>query len=94
MATSVYHHPAQFIARRPAQTTLAHPVPSLLAGYLKARLASEREDRPLAASSRLAGVVVPPLPRIGLKALWLYANRRAVQSYPLIFTTLALAHPN
>jgi len=94
MASIAHQHLDRFIAQRPAQTTLAHPVPSLLAGHLKARLASERQDRPPAAPSRLAGVVAPPLPRIGLKALWLYANRRAVQSYPLIFTTLALAHPN
>jgi len=34
------------------------------------------------------------MPRVSGRALGLYLNRRAVNSFPLIWTTLALAHPN
>lgn len=73
-----------------ANAILADPHPSLLARYLESRVASEENPAP----PRLPGDTRPLLPAIGLAAVMLYAQRRAVDSYPLLYTTLALAHPN
>ena len=70
--------------------TLADPHPSLLARYLESRL--QAEERP--APPRLPGDTRPVLPNMSLNAMMLYAHRHAVNSYPLLYTTLALAHPN
>jgi len=81
-----YHH---------LQAALARPKPWLLAKLLMSRLASE--EQPLAPADTSPGgerSLRPSLPKIGRRALMLYVCRRAVDSYPLIFTTLALAHPN
>jgi len=81
--------------RRPASPQLVSPKPSDLAAFLTARLANERGDT--ACGELPPGVSVdnrPQLPRVGGQALGLYLRRRAVDSYPLIFTALALAHPN
>ena len=75
---------------------LAHPRSSLLAALLEARLAADRFGGPEPAPLP-AGVerdLRPRLPRVDRAALMLYATRKAVDSYPLLFTTLALAHPN
>jgi hypothetical protein len=83
-------HP-QTIAPGPlANATLADPHPSLLARLLESRVAAEERPAP----PRLPGDIRPLLPPIGLAAVMLYAQRRTVDSYPLIYTTLALAHPN
>ncbi len=69
--------------------------PDLLAGFLELRLAAEEgravPGRPPAGARR---ELFPRLPRAGHLALRLFLNRNKVQSYPLLFTTLALAHPN
>lgn len=79
----------------PLDPSLASPKPSLLARYLDARL--EAEEGPQPPVSLPAGVradLRPMLPPIGRACTMLFAHRRAVQSYPLLFTALALAHPN
>ncbi|MFH1058636.1 MAG: hypothetical protein V1797_08165 [Pseudomonadota bacterium] len=83
-------HP-EITSRAPfANATLADPHPSLLARFLESRVASEEKP----GLPRLPGDCRPLLPPVGLAAVMLYAQRRAVDSYPLIYTTLALAHPN
>lgn len=82
-------------ATPPQAADYVQPRASLLAGILEMRLATERgdivpEDLPLGVDHDLR----PELPRIGMAALNLYMNRGVVDSYPLIYTTLALAHPN
>lgn len=69
--------------------SLADPHPSLLARYLESRLKAEEQP----AASRLPGDTRPILPHMSL-AMMVYAHRQVVNSYPLIYTTLALAHPN
>ncbi len=77
------------------QAALARPKPWLLAKLLMSRLASEEQPPAPADTSRGGNRHLRPLlPKIGRRALMLYVCRRAVDSYPLIFTTLALAHPN
>jgi hypothetical protein len=67
-----------------------------LAALLEARLAAGRfgglEPAPLPPGVELD--LRPRLPRVDRAALMLYATRKAVDSYPLLFTTLAVAHPN
>ncbi|MCA1989516.1 MAG: hypothetical protein LDL07_10295 [Desulfarculus sp.] len=70
--------------------SLADPHPSLLARYLESRL--KAEERP--AAPRLPGDTRPILPHMSLTAMMVYAHRQVVNSYPLIYTTMALAHPN
>ena len=75
--------------------SLANPAPSLLARFIESRLESERSPAPLGRLPQ--GVrrdLRPALPRIGMAAVMLYAHRKAVESYPLLYATLALAHPN
>ena len=69
----------------------ANPRPSLLARLLESRLAAERGQAP--AVDQTHGPR-PHLPAVSGAAAVLYAQRRHVDSYPLLFTTLALAHPN
>jgi len=74
---------------------LANPRPSLVGKMLKARL--EAEKGVLAPAPLPEGInrdLRPRLPRVAGAALGIYLNHKAVNSYPLIFTTLALAHPN
>ncbi len=77
---------------RTMAATLASPAPSLLAALIKARVRGE--DHPAALPPGVDRDLRPTLPRVGGAALALYARRKAVDSYPLIFTCLALAHPN
>jgi hypothetical protein len=63
-----------------------------LARFIEYRLESERS--PARPAQGLGRDLRPVLPRIGMAAVMLFANRKAVQSYPLLYTTLALAHPN
>ncbi len=75
--------------------TVIQPQSSQLAQLIETRLAQEN-GAPCCAA--LPGGVDrnlrPKLPPIGQAALILYVYRRAVDSYPLIYTTLALANPN
>ncbi len=78
-----------------AGPALAQPTPSLLGAMISSRLKAD-QDGP-AGGPLPAGVYTdlrPVLPKVGLKALGLYINRRAVQSLALIYSALALAHPN
>ena len=86
----------QEAAPRPSHTSLlADPAPSLLADYLAARMAAENGEAPLAELREgLPWNLRPRLPRVGNGALKLFISHKVVDSYPLIFTTLALAHPN
>lgn len=82
-------------ATPPQAADYVQPRASLLAGMLEMRLAAERgdilpDDLPLGVDRDLR----PQLPRIGMAALNLYMNRSVVESYPLIYTFMALAHPN
>ena len=86
-----------FLETNPASHTalLADPAPSLLADYLAARMASENGGTPaLAAPGKTTYGTMPSLPRVQNGALKLYLEHKAVDSYPLLYTTLALAHPN
>lgn len=77
------------------QSSLVDPAPSLLARFIESRLAAERGPaRPARPAPGLGPDLRPRLPRIGMASVMLYANRKAVQSYPLLYTTLALANPN
>lgn len=74
---------------------LASPTPSLLAALIRSRVKSEHQvPTTVALPWGVARDHRPNLPRVGRAALSLYMGRRAVDSYPLIFTALALAHPN
>jgi hypothetical protein len=82
-------------ATPPQAADYVQPRASLLAGILEMRLAAERgdvlpDDLPLGVNRDLR----PQLPRIGMAALNVYLNRSVVESYPLIYTCMALAHPN
>lgn len=77
------------------QAALVSPKPWLLAKHLKSRL--DLEQNAPQSSTLPVGVerdLRPTLPRIGRRALMLYVCRQSVDSLPLLFTTLALAHPN
>ncbi len=77
------------------QPDLTQPAPSWLARFLECRLAAEQGQaacQPLPRGVHLD--LRPQLPKVATAALMLYAHRRQVDSYPLIFTTLALAYPN
>jgi hypothetical protein len=77
------------------QAALVDPAPSLLARLIEARLESEQlPPRPGLLPQGLRGDLRPRLPRIGMAAVMLFSQRKAVQSYPLLYATLALAHPN
>ena len=74
---------------------LVSPPPSLLANLLESRVAHERSQLPKAPLP--PGVrfdLRPNLPKIGTAAVMIYAHRQYVESFPLLFTVLALAHPN
>jgi hypothetical protein len=72
-----------------------HPQPSLLAAILECRLAVERGELVPGPPPPEAGADLRPrLPKIAGKSMAMYLGRRVVDSYPLIFTTLALASPN
>ncbi len=74
---------------------LANPRPSLVGKMLKARLQAEKgESSPAPLPRGISRDLRPRLPRVAGAALGIYLNHKAVDSYPLIFTTLALAHPN
>lgn len=75
--------------------TFASPRPALLAEVLEGR--AYQELNPEFPGPLPAGVdydLRPHLPNVGHNAFMLYAHRKVVDSYPLIYTTLALAHPN
>ncbi len=81
--------------RAPQRESLAAPSTTLLARLIESRL--ENENKPTPRGWLPKGVrrdLRPTLPNIGMAAVMLFSNRRAVQSYPLLYTTLALAHPN
>jgi hypothetical protein len=71
------------------------PNPSRLARFLESRLAAEQGQAPsLPLPQGVAADLRPPLPKISMAAVMLYAHRTKVDSFPLIYTTLALAYPN
>lgn len=77
------------------QAALAAPRPWLLAKHLKSRLDLEQNaPKPSALPAGVERDLRPDLPKIGQRALMLYVCRQSVDSLPLLFTTLALAHPN
>ena len=68
---------------------------SQLAQFIESRMAIENGAPCCAALPE--GVdrnLRPQLPAVGQAALMVYMQRKAVQSYPLIYTTLAVANPN
>ena len=74
---------------------LVSPRASLLARLLESRLANEQATAakaPLPAGVRYD--LRPTLPPISSAAVMLYVQRRYVESFPLLYSTLALAHPN
>ncbi len=74
---------------------LANPRPSLVGKILRARLQAEKGvEAPAPLPEGISRDLRPRLPRVAGSALGIYLNHQVVDSYPLIFTTLALAHPN
>ena len=91
----VAHLPPELAAAPRIAASLVDPAPSMLAELIQARVRSE--DNPGAQASLPAGVdrdLRPGLPKVGQAAIMLYAQRKLVDSFPLIYTTLALANPN
>jgi hypothetical protein len=74
---------------------LLNPEATLLASMLESRrdLDSKGEIRGALPPGVMRNLR-PPLPRIDIMALRLFTERKAVESFPLIYTTLAMAHPN
>jgi hypothetical protein len=74
---------------------LVQPRASLLAALLEARVENEEKGaKPGPLPPGVKHDLRPRLPKIGLKSILLFAQRKAVESYPMIYTTLAVAHPN
>lgn len=74
---------------------LARPKIEFLADMLTTRLANDSNPgRPMPLPSGVHRDLRPILPNASNLALGVYLNRKAVNSYPLLFTTLALANPN
>lgn len=74
---------------------MTRPAPSWLARFLESRLAAE--DGRVTSPPLPRGVhadLRPQLPKISMAAMMLYAHRRHVDSFPLLYTTLAVAYPN
>ena len=67
-------------------SSLAIPGQSVLNLYLQRRL--QQENNPHLPHGG------PVLPKASIAALWAYANRKVVNSYPLLYASLAMAHPN
>ncbi len=83
--------PASFAQTAPlsqaaAISTLALPSHALVRKHLQSRLQAE--------TSGGISQENPGLNRVSRAAMWIYSQRRHVDSYPLLYTTLALAHPN
>lgn len=71
------------------------PQASQLARFIQSRL--DQDNGVISNAELPKGVdrnLRPKLPPISQAALMLYTYRRAVESYPLIYTTLAVANPN
>ncbi|CAO0823748.1 hypothetical protein DFAR_3850056 [Desulfarculales bacterium] len=74
------------------QSDLTRPAPLWLASFLESRLAAEQGQG--ASGPMPLGVrcdLRPPLPKVATAAMLLYTHRSHVDSFPLIFTILALA---
>ncbi|MBI5524055.1 MAG: hypothetical protein HY910_15620 [Desulfarculus sp.] len=77
------------------QPDLVSPPASLLARLLESRLAHEQSAPAYAPlPTGVTADLRPALPKIATAAVMLYARRSHVDSFPLLFSTLALAHPN
>ena len=84
----------QILEQKPSHPLL-EPESTLLASFLESR--RNRDSAGYAQGPLPAGVnqdLRPPLPRIDRLALRLYSERSAVESFPLLYTMLALAQPN
>lgn len=79
---------------QPGQPAL-EPKASQLAQFIESRIA--RENGTTISAGLPQGVdrdLRPALPPVSHAALMLYTFRKYVDSYPLIYTSLALANPN
>lgn len=80
---------------QPCAAALVSPAPSMLAALIQSRVQAEQNPpAPAALPSGIDRDLRPHLPKVGQAAIMLYAQHKAVDSYPLIYTALALAHPN
>lgn len=87
--------PPELAAAPRIAASLVNPTPSMLAELIQARV--RFEENPGVKASLPVGVdrdLRPGLPKVGQAAIMLFAQRKLVDSFPLIYTTLALAHPN
>ena len=75
------------LSQAAAISSLALPTHSLIRRHLQSRLQAEISGSAPANNN-------PGLNRVGRSAMWIFSQRRHVDSYPLLYTTLALAHPN
>lgn len=86
--------PYEISQETPAQS-LARPNAVFLAETLEARLKCDNNEVPvMPLPEGVNSDLRPALPNAGKLALSMYMNRRTVDSYPLLYTTIALAHPN
>jgi hypothetical protein len=74
------------LSQAAAVSSLSLPSQSLLRKHLQSRLQAEINGE--------TGKDNPGLIKVSKTAMWLYSMRNYVDSYPLLYTTLALAHPN
>ncbi len=87
--------PASEVVQESPSQILSRPNAVFLAEVLESRLRSDNGDS--VAMPLPEGVnrdLRPGLPNAGKLALSMYLNRKTVDSYPLMYTTIALAHPN
>jgi hypothetical protein len=84
----------QILEQKPSHP-LVDPDPALLASMLESRRNMDSQGRVQGDLPRgISRNLRPPLPRIDHMALRLYTGRKVVESFPLLYTMLAMAHPN
>ena len=73
------------LSQASAISSLALPSQSLLRKHLESRIEAETSGNT---------TQNPGFNKVSRMAMWIYSQRRHVDSYPLLYTALALAHPN
>ena len=82
----MYSSYAQTAPISAAISSLSLPSKSLVRKHLESRLQAENN-----------GSISSPNPgfnKVSNAAMWVFSQRRHVDSYPLLYASLALAHPN
>lgn len=74
------------LAQAAAISSMSLPSQSLVRKHLESRLQAETNNNTSPEN--------PGFNHVSRAAMWVYSQRRHVDSYPLLYTALALAHPN